>query len=93
MPMRPTPSVDVDSTRLTPLMPATTSSIGLATSVSTSSGPAPGYTTVTLTKGKLTSGKRSMPSLVIETMPSTMKLMMTIVAKTGRLMEVSDIHI
>ena len=25
-------------------------------------------------------------------MPSTMKLMMTIVAKTGRLMEVSEIH-
>ena len=34
-----------------------------------------------------------MPSRVIDTMPSTMKLMMTIVAKTGRLIEVSDIHI
>ncbi len=30
---------------------------------------------------------------VIETMPSTMKLMMIIEAKTGRLMEVSEIHI
>ena len=30
------------STRLTPLMPATASSIGRVTSVSTSSGPAPG---------------------------------------------------
>ena len=45
------------------------------------------------TNGKLTSGKRSMPSLVIDTMPSTMKLTMTIVAKTGRLIEVSEIHI
>ena len=34
-----------------------------------------------------------MPSRVIDTMPSTMKLMMTIVAKTGRLIEVSEIHI
>ena len=33
-----------------------------------------------------------MPSRVIDTMPSTMKLTMTIVAKTGRLMEVSEIH-
>ena len=36
-----------------------------------------------LTNGKLTSGNRSMPSRVIDTMPSTMKLTMTIVAKTG----------
>ena len=34
-----------------------------------------------------------MPSLVIDTTPSTMKLMMTIVAKTGRRMEMSEIHI
>ena len=33
-----------------------------------------------------------MPRRVIETAPSTMKLTMTIVAKTGRLMDVSDIH-
>ncbi len=33
-----------------------------------------------------------MPSRVIDTTPSTMKLMMTIVAKTGRLIAVSDIH-
>ena len=33
-----------------------------------------------------------MPSRVIDTTPSTMKLMMTIVAKTGRLIEVSEIH-
>src|SRR5688500_1051591 len=44
------------------------------------------------TKGKLTSGNRSMPSLVNDTTPSTMKLMMTIVAKTGRRMEISEIH-
>lgn len=35
-------SVDVEMTFLTPLMPATASSIGRVTSVSTSSGPAPG---------------------------------------------------
>ena len=34
-----------------------------------------------------------MPRRVMDTMPSTMKLTMTIVAKTGRLMEVSEIHI
>src|SRR5688572_25814073 len=34
-----------------------------------------------------------MPSRPSETMPSTMKLTMTIVAKTGRLMDVSEIHI
>ena len=47
---------------------------------------------MTFTKGKLTSGKRSMPSRPSDTMPSTMKLTMTIVAKTGRLIEVSEIH-
>src|SRR5687767_8375773 len=46
-----------------------------------------------LTNGKLTSGKRSMPSRIIDTTPSTMKLMMNIVAKTGRRMERSEIHI
>src|SRR4029453_2970167 len=44
------------------------------------------------TKGKLTSGNRSMPRRPRETMPSTMKLTMTIVAKTGRLIDVSEIH-
>src|SRR6187401_2446725 len=33
-----------------------------------------------------------MPSRPRETMPSTMKLTMTIVAKTGRLIDVSEIH-
>ena len=92
MPTIDRPSVDVEITRLTPLMPATASSIGRVTSVSTSSGPAPGYGTITFTNGKLTSGKRSMPSRPSDTMPSTMKLTMTIVAKTGRLIEVSEIH-
>ena len=92
MPTRENPSVEVEITRLTPAMPATASSTGRVTSVSTSSGPAPGYTIDTLTNGKLTSGKRSMPRRVIETAPSTMKLTMTIVAKTGRLMDVSEIH-
>ena len=34
-----------------------------------------------------------MPRRPSDTMPSTMKLTMTIVAKTGRLIEVSEIHI
>jgi hypothetical protein len=34
-----------------------------------------------------------MPRRVIDTIPRTMKLTMTMVAKTGRLMEVSEIHI
>src|SRR5688572_25757914 len=92
MPTIDSPSVDVEITRLTPLMPATASSIGRVTSVSTSSGPAPGYGTSTLTKGKLTSGKRSMPRRPSDTIPRTMKLTITIVAKTGRLIDVSDIH-
>src|SRR5258705_7450150 len=46
-----------------------------------------------LTNGKLTSGNRSMPSLVIDTMPSTRKLTMNIVANTGRRIDVSEIHI
>ena len=33
-----------------------------------------------------------MPSRPIDTTPSTMKLRMTIEAKTGRLIEVSEIH-
>ena len=33
-----------------------------------------------------------MPSRPSDTMPSTMKLTMTIVAKTGRLIDVSEIH-
>src|SRR4030095_15467157 len=44
------------------------------------------------TKGKLTSGNRSMPRRPRDTMLSTMKLTMTIVAKTGRLIDVSEIH-
>src|SRR5262245_59090532 len=42
--------------------------------------------------GKFTLGNKSTPSRLMDTMPSTMKLMMTIVAKTGRLMEVIEIH-
>ena len=41
-PTREKPSVEVEITRLTPLMPATASSIGWVTSDSTSSGAAPG---------------------------------------------------
>jgi hypothetical protein len=44
-------------------------------------------------KGKLMLGNRSTPRRLIDTIPSTMKLRMTIVAKTGRLMEVFEIHI
>ena len=91
-PTRENPSVEVEITRLTPLMPATASSIRCVTSDSTSSGAAPGKITPMLMNGKLTSGKRSMPSRPIDTTPSTMKLRMTIEAKTGRLIEVSEIH-
>jgi hypothetical protein len=41
-PTRANESVERDSTRFTPLMPATASSIGRVTSVSISSGEAPG---------------------------------------------------
>ncbi len=91
-PTREKPSVEVEITRLTPLMPETASSMRWVTSDSTSSGAAPGKTTPTLMNGKLTSGKRSMPRRPIETSPSTTKLMMVMVAKTGRLMDVSEIH-
>ena len=79
-------------TRFTPLIPATASSTFCVTSDSTSSGAAPGKTMATLTNGKLTSGKRSMPRRPSETSPSTTKLRIAIVAKTGRLMDVSEIH-
>ncbi len=91
-PTRENPSVEVEITRFTPLMPETASSTRRVTSDSTSSGAAPGKTTPTLMKGKLTSGKRSMPRRPIETRPSTTKLMMIMVAKTGRLIDVSEIH-
>ena len=42
MPTRDPPSVEVEMTFLTPLMPETASSIGRVTRLSTSSGLAPG---------------------------------------------------
>jgi hypothetical protein len=42
--------------------------------------------------GKLMLGNKSTPSRPIDTRPSTMKLTMNIVAKTGRLIEVFEIH-
>ena len=57
MPTIDRPSADVEMTRFTPLMPATASSIGRVTSVSTSSGPAPGYGTEHVHEGEVDLGE------------------------------------
>src|SRR5689334_18185511 len=73
-------------------MPSTvlmTSSIGWATSDSTSSGDAPGKLTRTETVGKSTEGKRSTPSLKKPAVPITTSDNTIIDAKTGRRIQIS----
>ena len=74
----------------TPEMPATASSMGLTTWVSTSAGPAPRYTTVTATKGIDASGNRSVPSREMPNSPSTTSNIDIMVVKTGRWIDRSE---
>src|SRR6267142_1526943 len=66
--------------------------MGLATSFSNCSGEAPGYSTLTATKGGRTSGIASTRSRWYEKMPSTVSATITIVANTGWLMATRVIH-
>src|SRR5690349_17254825 len=86
------PSRAFEHTRLPPGTWFTAYSIGFVTSASTASGAAPGYTVVTNTNGKLTSGICSTLSRAYEKTPRTVIATITIVAKTGLLIEVRVIH-
>jgi hypothetical protein len=65
-------------------MVLTTSSIGLVTWLSISSGEAPGSRVVIVMVGRSTLGKMSTPSWTNEARPSTISETRSIVVKTGR---------
>src|SRR5208283_3299090 len=67
------------------------SSTGLLTVVSISSTLAPGSTVVTVHTGKSTLGKRSTPSSLYETSPSTTGIATSTHVNTGRFMQRSEI--
>src|ERR1700760_3949623 len=73
-------------------MPLSASSSGFVISVSTAPGEAPGYCTAMNTTGGEMSGICSTPSRWYENNPSTHRATMTMVAKTGLLMETRVIH-
>src|SRR3990170_1043482 len=84
------PSCDVDEISYSPSTVFSAVSIGRAISRSTTSGEAPGYDTDTLITGEVTSWYSSTARRVRETMPSTTSATIIMVAKTGRLMEMSE---
>ena len=86
------PSKLLERIILTPAMPLRASSSGLVISVSTAPGDAPGYCTEMKTTGGEMSGICSTPSRWYENNPSTHRATMTMVAKTGLLMETRVIH-
>src|SRR5438128_1172614 len=67
--------------------------MGLVTRVSTASGLAPGKGVLTTTIGKSRAGRRSTPSLVQETRPTTSSAPITIKMNSGRLIEMLVSHI
>lgn len=67
------------------------SSIGFVTEVSISSTLAPVRTVVTVQTGKSTSGNRSTPRLLYETIPITTGIATSTQVNTGRLMQISEI--
>src|SRR6185369_16844308 len=86
------PSFEFDRMRLAPETVLIAYSSGLVTSVSTTSGLAPGYAVNTSTNGRLTSGICSTLSRLYAKRPNTAMPIITIVAKTGFLMETRVIH-
>ena len=72
-----------------PLMVLTASSILSVISVSISCGAAPGSRVVTVMVGNSTRGNRSTVSRLYEKTPSTINVIMSIVAKTGRRTHIS----
>src|SRR5271169_5445116 len=87
------PSRELEKTRLTPDTVLAAYSIGLVTSASITSGEAPGYAVRISTYGKVTSGICSTRRRAYENMPSTTMPTITIVAKTGLLIETRVTHI
>ena len=87
-----TPSAVNERTSLTPVTPLTAFSTGLVMSISTASGDAPGYCVCTIRNGSVTSGICSTRSREYENRPSTVIPIITIVAKTGLLIETRVIH-
>ena len=78
----PTPSAAVESTRSTPTMPETLSSMRRLMSSSTSSGDAPGYGTVTVMVRGSYSGKRSIATFVMANTPPPSSSSMSTLAAT-----------
>ena len=87
-----TPSDEFERSSSMPLIVLTASSILSVTSVSTSSGAAPGSRVVTTTVGKSTFGKRSRPSRVKAKAPMTVSESVMTVANTGRRTEMEASH-
>ena len=88
-----TPSALIDRIWRKPAIVLSCSSMTSVTSVSMVPGEAPGRAVVTETYGNSTSGKRSTPSRLNETKPSTTSEAISIVANTGRRIETSASHI
>src|SRR5215213_8332476 len=84
-----TPSTEVERSSSMPLMVLTAASTLSVISVSTSCGPAPGLTTVTVMVGRSIFGKRSTPSVENEKTPTTVSDRINIVANTGRRTQIS----
>ena len=87
-----TPSDEFERSSSIPLIVLTASSILSVTSVSTSSGAAPGSLVTTTTVGKSTFGNRSSPSFVKANAPTTVSERVMTVAKTGRRTEIEASH-
>src|SRR5688572_988640 len=84
------PSMDVEVISLIPCTVLSASSTGFATSRIIDSGDAPGYDVLTMTTGYVMSGYSSIARRLYDTTPSTMSRTIIIVAKTGRLIEISE---
>src|SRR4029450_3046686 len=78
------PSMVEERSSSRPLMVLTTSSMGLVIWLSISSGDAPGKSVVIVMVGRSTLGKMSTPSWTKDASPSTTRVAMTMVVKTGR---------
>src|SRR5262249_57135391 len=87
--MMAVPGPQIERSSLIPWIVLICSSSRWASCVSVSSMEAPGSSTRTLTVGRSTAGKRSTPSRIQLAAPTTTKAMISMVANTGRLMQIS----
>ena len=83
------PGVEIERSSWMPWIVLICSSSFCVSWVSISSVDAPGSSTLTLTVGRSTAGKRSTPSRKYEAAPTTTSAITIMVAKTGRLMQTS----